>query len=317
MLRLQLFGAGHAWYGDRPVAGFPSQHPGLLLCYLALNRHLPHQRERLATVFWGDHVSHEARKYLRHVLWRLRQNLQMAGAVPNQYLLVGDEAVTFLPSAPYLLDTEIFEATLASYQWTRGESLVPEQAADIERAVHLYIGDLLEEVDADWCLHDREHLRLMFLNALDKLMLYYGTQGDYARGLQYGEKILACDNTREKIHQRMMWFYWLSGDRSAAAGQYKRCVQILREEMGIDPMAQTQQLYRQIQHTEPDLPRGPMPYGQAPFFIQGDSAGLAGSRGSELLRRIHHLQAVVEQSNSELRALEQLVNDMLHESKQG
>lgn len=311
MLRLQLFGAGHAWYGDRPVAGFPSQHPGLLLCYLVLNRHLPHQREQLATVFWGDHASQEARKYLRHVLWRLRQNLEMAGAVPNQYLSVGDEAVTFLPSAPYLLDTEVFEATLSNYQRTRGEKLLPEQAADIERVVHLYTGDLLKDVDADWCLHNREHLRLLFLNALDKLMLYYGAQGDYESALICGEQILTCDNTREKIHQRIIQFHWMSGNRSAAIAQYKQCVQILRDEMDIDPMEQTQRLYQLILHTEPDLSQALPPRNRAASVMPDASANLSGPLGNELIRRIHHLQAVVAQSSSELRALEQFVNTLL------
>lgn len=313
MLRLELFGAAHAWYEDRPLSGFPSQYPNLLLCYLVLNRRLPHQRDRLAAIFWDDHSTHEARKYLRHVLWRLRHSLEAVGAAPNQYLSVEEQTVAFLPAAPYLLDTEAFEITLSEYRELRGQQLSEEQVARIERAVRLYTGDLLEEVDADWCLYDREHLRLMYLNALDKLMIYHGSQGDYEDGLQYGEKILKCDNTREKIHQRMMWFYWLHGDRSAAVAQYKRCAQILREEMGIEPMSQTQQLFRQIQHATPDSCSRPMFYGSAPLVSQNPIDPL----GSELLRRIHHLQTVVEQSNRELQALEQLVSDMLNDPKPG
>lgn len=311
MLRLQLFGAGHAWYADRPLPGFPSQHPSLLLCYLVLNRHLPHQRERLATVFWDDYASHAARKYLRHVLWRLRHNLEAVGAAPNQYLVVEDEAIAFLPSVPYMLDTETFEVTLSNYQKTRGERLLPEQAADIEKTIRLYTGDLLEEVDADWCLHDREHLRLLFLNALDKLMLYYGAQGDYESALKCGEQILACDNTREKIHQRIIQFHWLSGNRSAAIAQYKQCVQILRDEMDIDPMEQTQRLYQLILHTEPDLSQALPPRNRAASVMPDASANLSGPLGNELIRRIHHLQAVVAQSSSELYALEQFVNTLL------
>ena len=80
MLKLNLFGTGQASYCDRPLAGFPNQQCHLLLCYLLLNRHHPHYRERLAAVFWGDSPTAVARKSLRNALWRLRCALHAAGA---------------------------------------------------------------------------------------------------------------------------------------------------------------------------------------------------------------------------------------------
>ncbi|HSN75066.1 MAG TPA: hypothetical protein VL334_08250, partial [Anaerolineae bacterium] len=116
MLQLKLFGSGEASYGERLLVGFPHQHPCLLLCYLVLNQRMPHQRERLAAIFWDDHSSHDARRCLRHVLWRLRQTLEAAGASPDQYLAIGDDTVAFIPLAPYQLDTELFERALSSHR---------------------------------------------------------------------------------------------------------------------------------------------------------------------------------------------------------
>ena len=53
MLELKLFGTGQVRYFDQSLAGFPNQQGCLLLCYLLLNRHRPHNRERLAAVFWA------------------------------------------------------------------------------------------------------------------------------------------------------------------------------------------------------------------------------------------------------------------------
>ena len=314
MLILRLFGPGQAWYDERPLVGFPGQHPYLLLCFLILNRRLPHQRERLAALFWEDHSSHDARKCLRHVLWRLRQALGAAGAQPDQYLSSRDDTVSFLPQAPYQLDTELFAAVMSGHQGIGADKLDAEQAREIESVVGLYTGDLLEDVDADWCLHDREHFRLLFLNALDKLMIYHGLHGNYEGGLACGEQILACDNTREKIHQRMMWLHWVSGNRCAAVMQYKLCAQILREEMGIEPMKQTQQLLHVIQHSEPVLAGWLPVFEQMPAFFHTNSSDLSTPVAHELLQRIHHLQAVVEQSSSELRSLEQVVSKALGHS---
>lgn len=311
MLTLRLFGSGQAWYDERPLAGFPCQYPYLLLCFLILNRRVPHQRERLAAVFWSDHSANDARKCLRHVLWRLRQAFEAVGAQPDQYLSLGDDTVSFLPLAPYQLDAELFEAVLSANRGIDADDLRAERVRDIEQAVTLYQGDLLQDIDADWCLHDREHFRLLYLNALDKLMIYHSLRGNYECGLACGSQILACDNTREKIHQRMMWLHWVSGNRCAAVMQYKLCAQILREEMGIGPMEQTQQLFRLVQHNEPASVSWPSSHGQTPPFFHTNSPDLATPLAHELLQRIHHLQTVVEQSSSELRSLEQLVGKAL------
>ena len=77
---MNLFGPGRAQFQNRPLAGFPNQQGYHLLCYLILNRNQPHNRERLAAVFWSEHSTAISRKYLRDALWRLRQAFQAAGA---------------------------------------------------------------------------------------------------------------------------------------------------------------------------------------------------------------------------------------------
>jgi DNA-binding SARP family transcriptional activator len=316
VLTLKLFGPGLASYGDRRLSGFPDQTPCLLLCYLVLNRNLPHHRDRLAAVFWPDRPSHIARKCLRHVLWRLRQTMEAAGARPEQYLSIEEEAITFFPVAAYQLDVELFQIAMSSVHGISGKHLTTDQAGNLERAVHLYAGDLLENADEDWCLHDREHLRLMYMNALEKLLLYYAAHEHYQRSLIYGEQILAHDSTRETIHQHIMWLHWVMGNRCAAAAQYKFFAQLLREEMNITPMPQTQHLYHLIQQGDPSLINWLTFREQMPALLQSETAGLPPALVSDLLQRIHHLQTVVAQSNSELNALEALVNKLLTHSRQ-
>src|SRR5437588_5038347 len=98
MLRVKLFGAGQASHLGHELVGFPSQQAYLLLCYLLLNRSHPLLRERLAAVFWGDLTSQASRKSLRNALWRLRHGLEMIGAAPDDFLLIGDESVALFTS---------------------------------------------------------------------------------------------------------------------------------------------------------------------------------------------------------------------------
>jgi len=315
MLELKLFGTGQVRYIDKSLAGFPNQQGCLLLCYLLLNRGRPHSRERLAALFWDECPSDVARKHLSQALWRLRQALGSIGASANDYLSINKDSVSFVGSGPYWLDIERFETTTARYQDVSGQELTPEQAADLEEAVDLYVGDLLEGVYEDWCLTERECLSLSYLNALGKLMCYHERNGGYERGLACGECILACDNTRETVHQHMMRLYWLLGERGTALAQYKRCAQILRDELGVDPMPETELLYQQIVRNHFEPANQPEPQ-TIPLPTPSDSDDSVQVLAKHMLQKLSHLQAAIEETATALHHIEHLINTALLDSEQ-
>jgi DNA-binding SARP family transcriptional activator len=310
MLELQLFGPSQASYCDRSLPGFPNQQSYLLLCYLLLNRHHSHHRERLAALFWSEYPTATSRKYLRNALWRLRQALQLVGAPADEYLSISDDSVAFSTSSRYWLDIEVFETTINRYQDLSGHELTPEQAAHLEEAIDLYIGDLLEGIYEDWCLYDRERLSLLYLNALSKLIVFHEVNSAYERGLTYGERILARDHTREKVHRQMMRLYWLLGDRNAALAQYKRCVQILREELGILPMEETRLLYEQMVHNQFDPTSQPARHDVlSPITIKSDD--FTQPLAEQALQKLQHLEALIEETSAELRHIKRLISKSL------
>jgi len=304
MLRVRLFGTGRARYSDRPLVGFPSQQPHLLFCFLILNHRRGHHRESLAALFWGDYPTQASRKNLRNALWRLRHAFSEVGADLESYLTVNEETVSFSPSDEYWCDVLAFEETLRALDAVPGYALSAEQAAAIEQALRWYAGDLLQGIFEEWCLIDRERLSLLHLDALAKMMIFNARDGDYERALAYGARILALDNTREKVHREMIRLHWLAGDRAAALGQYKRCVQILRETFGVSPMEETSRLYRQILHTA-----GEPSEGDKHAFLGPDSAQPRPTRlGEPLLHHVRRIQDLLEEARAELGRVERSLN---------
>ena len=294
MLKFHLFGNGSAHNGGRPLEGFPCQQAGMLLCYLLLHRSQPISRERLAAVFWEDLPSANARGYLRNALWRLRRMLQDAGADPDHVLSFPNEQVALQAEADMWIDIDEFERAAADASKAGPESLSRVQVEALESAAALYTGDLLQGVYEDWTLYERERLRLIYLNIRHKLMLHHGAFARYELALQHGEQILVVDPAREKIHRQMMRLHALSGDRSAAFAQYKRCKQVLQEELGLAPMQETRQLYRQIK--ENLLESGPE-----------DAEGQLDATPG-VLRRLHSLRRLSARFHAELHSLEKLLN---------
>jgi DNA-binding SARP family transcriptional activator len=310
MLKVQLFGKGEASYDGLALDGFPGQQCHRLLCYLLLNRHHPHPRERLAAVFWAEYPTATSRTYLRTCLWRLRQALSDSGAPADEYLLCVDDSLTFPNSGPYWLDVEAFEGVVNTCRSLPGDRLAPEQARDLESAAALYAGDLLEGTYDDWCLYDRERLRLLHLNLLCKLLAYHEGAGTYEQGLDYAQRILARDPTREKVHRQVMRLYWLMGNPVEALAQYRCCVQILHEELGIEPTAKTSALYEQMLHNRFDPSRWPVHRQNGlPERLARDEASRPA--GEQLLDRLRRLEAVTAETGAELHEVRRLMEKAL------
>lgn len=305
MLRVKLLGAGEATYNHTPLAGFPNRKSSSLLSYLLLNRHYPLQREQLAAIFWADYSTQKSRKYLRHALWRLRQTLSEAGTSPDEYLLVSDESIAFVQRSRYWLDVEVFEESAKRCDDVPAESLDAAQAERLEAAVALYSGDLLEGIYEDWCLYDRERLNLLYLHTLKKLTSYHEYNGTYERGLTFGARMLAHDRTLERVHRQMMRLYWLAGDRNAALAQYKRCEQILREELDMPPMEETKRLYDQMLHNQYVANAGGREESISGEAGQSERSPRARKR---VLQEVQQLRAKVDEARADLQRLERLLN---------
>lgn len=130
-------------------------------------------------------------------------------------------------------------------------SLQNPQATDavvenLEEILALYQGDLMEGFYADWVIRERERLRLMYLKGLIFLLNYFEHSSQWEKGLTCGQKILDLDPLREDIHRKMMRFYLENGQRAQAIQQYRTCFLVLKTELGIQPMPETQMVYQQV-----------------------------------------------------------------------
>lgn len=308
MYGIKLLGPGQAYYDGKAIAGFPGQQHCLLFYYLLLNRHTPHTREQVAAVFWSDSPSQVARKNLRNSLWRLSQAFQSAGADVEDFVTIEEDYIAFTNPDACRLDIDEFEAAARWSVEHEDQDLSPEQEAVLEAAVQLYRGDLLEGVYEDWCLYERERLRLAFLNMLIRLVDHHSRKGNYARGLEYGQRILLLDPTREKVHRQMMMIHWLAGDREAALLQYQSFCKVLETELGLKPVQETQHLYETIRRSSSAPNSGPA---HDSGNLGSNTDRLASPPLKEMLQKLHFLEMIVEQTNTELHLLEQMIHQVL------
>lgn len=241
-----LFGKFDIVRSDQGMGVIKSRKVQELLSYLLLYRNHPQSRESLVELLWGDQSPAKSKKYLRQTLWLLQSSLKDGCDSSDPILLVDDEWIQINPSIDFRMDVARFEQIYNSVNGKRAQELAPTDFKLMQKAIHLYKGNLLEGWYQDWCLMERERFEIMYLMLLDKSVQFCEIYQDYATGLIYAAEILRHDQAYERAHRQMMRLYFLIGDRAQALRQYKKCAIALRNELDIKPSEETTQLYEKM-----------------------------------------------------------------------
>ena len=306
-LHIRLFGGLSLQREGCPLPSFATQKARGLFAFLVFHRERPYPRDVLMGHFWGDRPESVARKCLRTDIWRVRQVVEPGeGAACIQVL--GDQ-VGFDPASDHWLDVDEFERKLESVPEGAGAPLSEEQARVLADAAGLYRGDLLEGVYDDWCLFERERLRLRYLGALERLARHHQDRGDWREASVVAQRLLSHDPLREHVHRDLMRCHAHLGDRPAALRQYEHCRLLLRRELDVYPMRETTALCEEIRggaFPSPSAPAWPATVKIAADLRVFAAASLCAAPGPaeeprELLERLQATVRLLDETGQQLR----------------
>ena len=121
-LRVYLFGHFSSEYDGHVVTGLEARRLQEVFSYILLNRHRRCSRESLASLFWGESSTEQAKRNLRQVLWQLQAVLEPKKAPDAECLLsVTGDWLQVNPNADLWLDVDIFEQAWEECVWRRIE----------------------------------------------------------------------------------------------------------------------------------------------------------------------------------------------------
>ncbi|MGB0387527.1 MAG: tetratricopeptide repeat protein [Ardenticatenaceae bacterium] len=257
-LTIRLLGAPLIEVGGQPIY-VDTRKATALLAYLAV-REGASRRETLATFFWPELNDRKARGALRRTLSTLKRGLGSAA----ESLRSDRRSITLLRNDQVWVDVAHFEGELASCQ-THGHAINEPCAACVEpltEAVALYRGNFLagftlrdsEEFD-EWQLFNAEHVREQVIGALERLVVWHGSNQEYEEAFAYARRWLALDPLNERAHRELMRLYVWDGQRNAALRQYSECVRLLESEIGVPPDNDTKFLHEKIRSGQEETRR--------------------------------------------------------------
>lgn len=244
-LAAHLLGAFRVTVADATIESWPSGRGRAIFKYLLAHRDRPIVREVLMDMFWPDAHVDAARNNLNVAIHGLRQALRSVTDIP--VVNYEDGAYLLNPTLTIWVDIEDFDQHVAAGRQLEEIGQLAAAAVQYESAAGLYQGDLLaDDPYEEWPVLLRERLRVAYLDTLDRLGQIYFGQGRYAACANLCQLILARDNCREDAHCRLMRCYARQGQVPMALRQYQKCVEALRDELGVAPAATTQRLYEHI-----------------------------------------------------------------------
>ena len=309
MLRAYLLGGLALTWNDDPVRPIPGTAARSLFAYLLTHRHLPHTRNLLAGTFWPDLPEATARRRLSRALWQIRNALRppsgqsarqqgraqgsaealvrVQGPAALEILTAEGDTIQVAPDLGLWLDIEEFNRDSAACIGGEEGSI---RAG--ERCLALYRGEFLSGYYDDWVLVERERLRGVLLEVLERLLRSYKVRAEYERALAAARRLVTEDPWRESVHREVMRLLHLLGRDAEALQQFDVCRQVLAEDLGVEPSPETTALATEIGSRvelaeRPVLPEAAQPVG-APLLAQPDRMPLVGRRQelAELLRQL-------------------------------
>ena len=248
-LRICLFEKLSVDYGGHETKCFRSQKAQELFCYLLMYRNHIHHRSTLADQLWGEMKIENTKAYLRKALWQLQISLNSVSEhLAEKLLKIESEWLEVDLHSCCWLDIAQFEEAYKQVKGVRGRELDNQQYQALKTAVDLYKGDLLIGWYQDWCIFERERLKEMLIEIINKLMEYCEANGDFDTGISFGDMLLRFDRAHERTHRRLMRIYYFAGYRATALRQFEKCKNALKEELSVDPSKRTYELYDKIRN---------------------------------------------------------------------
>src|SRR6185295_19209057 len=102
------------------------------------------------------------------------------------------------------------------------------------------------EAFEDWLLPEQERLRETAIEVLRTLVEAYRRRGEYRFALHYARRLVALEPLSEEARRDLMRLSLLAGQRSNALAEYGKLRALLRDELGVEPLRETREVYESV-----------------------------------------------------------------------
>jgi len=237
-LNIRGFGRMQVWVSGKLITNKDWKTQGVRdLFFYLLSQSKGVTKEEIGEEFWPDIDRDTLRLRFKNTIYRLRR------AAGPDTISFTDDGYFFNRTIDYEYDVETFQDELVSAKKALTQD---EQIEHLLAAVSAYHGNLLPKLDYDWVIIERERLRLTFINAALTLTNLYLENQNYKLAISTANRVLEEDIFDEAAYRAAMVAHTALNDRPAVVRLYEKCKSILKNELDLEPSAETIKLFNTL-----------------------------------------------------------------------
>ncbi|WP_462411206.1 BTAD domain-containing putative transcriptional regulator [Neobacillus sp. Marseille-QA0830] len=250
-IRVKTLGQFKVWLGEKEVGDKEWQREKAKgIFQLLITRNEPMPKEQILGTLWPHHDKKSADRDFKVALNGLHHVLEPARKARSDPFFIIREGGSygFNPLAVIELDTVQFQG------WIQAGLTETDQEKTIhflEKGLAFYQGDYLPDRRYDdWCISKRESMLVYFLRGAEKMAQIMVRKENYDSAIYWCEQILARDRTWEEAYRLLMYCYYRKNNRPQAVKWFRKCTEVLEEELGVTPLEPTRHMYEMIIDSE-------------------------------------------------------------------
>ncbi|WP_342432738.1 BTAD domain-containing putative transcriptional regulator [Neobacillus sp. FSL H8-0543] len=246
-IRVQTLGTFKIWLGEKEVGEKEWQREKakeLFQLFITANELIA--KDEIIQILWPNQDKKSADRDFKVALNSLQNLLEptrKARAAP--FFIIREGMFYGLnPHAVIELDTTQFQSRIQNgLNELDQEKAIPY----LEKGLSIYQGEYLPDRRYDdWCINKRESMLVYFLRGAEKMAQVMVRKENYESVIFWCERILARDRTWEEAYRLLMYSYYRKNNRPYAMKWYKKCTEVLEEELGVTPLEPTKHMYEMI-----------------------------------------------------------------------
>jgi LuxR family transcriptional regulator, maltose regulon positive regulatory protein len=217
-----------------------------IFCYIATRKHRRVPKDVLIDAFWGDEDLATIEKNFHPTISHIRKALNSKQAYKQNFLVFRDGAYQLNPEFTYSIDTEEFSQFIAAAESAKKQEDTQGLRQNLEFAYAIYRGEFMQGTYEDWAEDERSYYSEQYMRVLNGLAKLSVTEKKWADALRYAKAILDIDPYREDLHRLVMKVLAAQSKPAAVRDHYETMRKLLKQELGIEPGAETRKLYKEL-----------------------------------------------------------------------
>lgn len=215
-----------------------------IFCYFLANRAHRTHKEKLMDLFWRNSKPKQAAQNLRLAVHHINQELSLPGK--ERFLIFTDQCYFINPKYQLYVDAEEFEHLVSSADRMMKDDRSDQAVELYLNAIRLYAGDYQMNLYETWCDQYRGYFQKLFIHAQKQVGQYLLDKGLPDRAIVFFRNAVRVDEYSEELYVDIMRCHAACGNRKAVIEEYRRLVEILREEMNTEPLSETKRIYQSL-----------------------------------------------------------------------